>query len=584
MKKIIANLPIKSKIALIVLLVTAFSLIAGFAFVIIHDIQTFRNDMVENMVAMTRIIGDYSVTDLAFRDPDASRDTLSKLFSISNIEAVYLYDSSGKLFSEFVRHGVQVDLPVLQSNVTEFRGSHLHVFRPIRNQKEFYGTIYLRSSTAALNAKVRDYVLTMILSLIILMLISAGIAFLLQGIISRPILDLAGVARRISEVGDYSIRVPKKSEDEIGQLSDGFNNMLEQIERRQLEQNRAEAALRESEDRYRGLVESSPDAIFVVQRGNIAFINAAGLKMLGYKSIEELKRESSPSLTEKLLNGSDAAAPFETSFKRKDGSNIELEVTITELLFKGAAATQVMARDVTESNNLRQSAEKMERLAAIGEFAAMIAHEVRNSLGSISLNFKYLSERLDAPEAYKSKFSNIEQGIQRIQEVIKGVLEFSRPAPSKLKRTSIQQLLDSSCLAVEKELEQSGITMIRDYDMKLPELMLDANQIVQVFVNLFLNARQAMMPGGTLHISAKATEHEVVIEVRDTGRGIPADNLERIYDPFFTTRTDGVGLGLAIVTRTLEQHGAKISARSTLEKGTCFTVIFPLEIPTVTGA
>jgi PAS domain S-box-containing protein len=578
MKRFIANLPIKSKIALIVLLVTAFSLTAGLIFVIIHDVRTFRNDMVENMVAVARIIGDYSVTDLAFRDPDAARGTLSKLSSISNVEAVYLFDSSGKLFSEFVRPGAQADPPELQSSSAEFKGSHLHVFQPIRNQNEFYGTIYLRSSTAALSAKIQEYVLTMVLALVVLMLISAAIAFLLQGIISRPILDLAGVARRISEVGDYSIRTQKKSEDEIGQLCDGFNNMLEQIDRRQMEQNRAEVALRESEDRYRGLVESSPDAIFVVQRGSIAFISSAGLKMLGYKSIEELKKESSPSLTERLLNGSGAAVPFETSFQRKDGSNIELEVTITEILFKGAAATQVMARDVSESKNLREAAQKMERLAAIGEFAAMIAHEIRNSLGSISLNFKYLSERLDVPEAYQSKFTNIEQGIHRIQEVIKGVLEFSRPAPSNLKRTSIHQVLDSSCLAVEKEMEHSGITIIRDYDTRLPDLMLDSNQIVQVFLNLFLNARQAMPPGGTLHICAQKIHNEVVIEVKDTGRGIPTENLARIYDPFFTTRADGVGLGLAIVTRTLEQHGAKISVRSAVEKGTCFTISFPLKI------
>jgi two-component system sporulation sensor kinase A len=579
MKQFIANLPIQTKIALIVLLVTAFSLITGFGFVILHDIRTFRNDMVENTVAVARIIGDYSVVDIAFRDEEASRDTLSKLSSISNIDAAYLYDASGNLFSSFVKEGVRSQPPSLQSNLTEFSGTHLHVFKPIRRQNEFYGTIYLRSSTEALNAKVRDYLFTMILSLVVLMLLSAAIAFLLQGVISRPILDLAGVAKRISEVGDYSIRAEKKGEDEIGQLCDGFNNMLEQIDRRQVEQNKAETALRESEDRYRGLVESSPDAIFVVQRGSIAFINVAGLKMLGYKSIEELKRESSPTFSKKLLDSAGTSVPFEASFQRKDGTNLELEVTITEILFKGAAATQVMARDVTERTNLRQAAQKMERLAAIGEFAAMIAHEIRNSLGSISLNFKYLTERLDVPEAYRTKFSNIEEGIQRIQEVIKGILEFARPTPSNLKRTSIQQLLDSSCLAVEKEMEESAITVVRTYSGNLPDLMLDSNQIVQVFVNLFLNARAAMTPGGTLKICAKATEKNVVVEVEDTGRGILPEHLPRIYDPFFTTRRDGVGLGLAIVTRTLEQHGAKISAHSVPEQGTCFTVKFPLEIP-----
>jgi PAS domain S-box-containing protein len=365
-------------------------------------------------------------------------------------------------------------------------------------------------------------------------------------------------------------------------LSDGFNKMLSQIQSRQEERDLAEEALRESEDRYRGLVESSPEPIIVEQDLKIVYMNPVGLQMLGYDSIQEVQGMA----VEALLYSPDAVlrnnpeqqpvSPMEIQFKSKDGRPVDVEVSFIRTTYQGKPATQGIARNITEKKLLQQSAQRMERLAAIGEFAAVIAHEMRNSLGSISLNFRYLSEKLQVPETYQKNFNNIQKSIERIQEVIKEILEFSRPAPPVFRKVPIEKVLDSSILTVEKDLEHAGVLLERNYSSISKDVSVDANQISRVFVNLFLNAVQAASSGGTITVRTEEDSQKVFVHIEDTGKGIPTENLKKIFDPFFTTRPEGVGLGLAIVSRTLEQHSAEICVKSEVGKGTGFTITFPV--------
>jgi signal transduction histidine kinase len=161
--------------------------------------------------------------------------------------------------------------------------------------------------------------------------------------------------------------------------------------------------------------------------------------------------------------------------------------------------------------------------------------------------------------------------------VIRGILDFSRPAPPDLKSVSIHQILDSSLLSVEKEIQEAGVHVRKQYDAGIPLMMLDSTQISQVFVNLFLNAVQSMKGGGDLRICTASPDGMIEVVVEDTGIGITPEQMNRIYDPFFTTRPDGVGLGLAVVTRTLEQHHATIRAESAVAKGTRFIIQFPMK-------
>jgi signal transduction histidine kinase len=131
-------------------------------------------------------------------------------------------------------------------------------------------------------------------------------------------------------------------------------------------------------------------------------------------------------------------------------------------------------------------------------------------------------------------------------------------------------------LTVEKDLEPAGVLLERNYSSISKDVSVDANQILRVFVNLFLNAVQAASSGGTITVRTEEDSQKVFVHIEDTGKGIPTENLKKIFDPFFTTRPEGVGLGLAIVSRTLEQHSAEICVKSEVGKGTGFTITFPV--------
>jgi len=243
--KLIRNLSVKNKLVGIIVVITTSTLAAAFAIVITKDISSFKEDMAGNTTAIARIVGDYSVIDLAFRDQDASQKTLKKLNAISNIESAFLYDENGKFFSGYRRSGETFMPPIVQLPSNRFEGSHLHLFEAIEDEGRQYGTIYLRANTEPLEARIKQYLIMMISLMLVLILLSFLLAVKLQALISEPILELADAARKISEKGDYSLRVKKRGEDEVGTLYEGFNTMLTQIEKRQREREEQQEQLKQ---------------------------------------------------------------------------------------------------------------------------------------------------------------------------------------------------------------------------------------------------------------------------------------------------------------------------------------------------
>jgi PAS domain S-box-containing protein len=571
------DLSIRSKLIWIMFVISVFSLGISFTFVVLRDVKNFKREMVENTIAIAHLIGDFSIVDLTFRDPKASENTLAILKGLPYINFACVYQEDGKVFSFYARNKSTAKAPVVRSSSFDFQDGFLHVFYSIRQQGKNYGTIYLRASTAMLDSKVKKHFLTMIALMAAVLFLTFLIAMQLQRLISKPILALTEITQKVSEKADYTLRVESDSKDEIGILSQGFNNMLMQIQKRQFERSQALAALQESEERYRNLVETTPEAIFVEQNQKLVYMNPAGLRLLGYSTLELMDQK----LEKFIPNYSDLVRatilPIEAKFIRKDGKLLDVELTFFGTIYAGQSAIQCLARDITESKNLRIAAQRMERLAALGELSAMIAHEIRNSLGSISLNFRNLSDHLKVPDPHQRTFNNIDLGIQRIQEIINGILNFARPLQPTLRKVDIRKVIDSSVHTIEKEMESSGIQLMRRYDASLPEVVIDPVQINQVLINLYLNAKQAMRSGGTLTISAIVRSDFVEISVQDTGIGICPENLDKIFNPFFTTRSEGIGLGLAIVSRILEQHKSQIFVESEPGSGTKFIIRFPIK-------
>jgi signal transduction histidine kinase/CheY-like chemotaxis protein len=239
---------IRWKIVGIVVLTTALALAFAFSILLARSVASTRGDLVENHVAVARVTGENAVTDIAFEDRTEAKRTLAILHSIPTVAAAFLFDERGEPFAAYER-GPEASVPRVgpgdPAGSRRFEDGFLVVSEPIVYEDDHYGTIVLVVSTARLAEKTKDAVLTLLVVMIILLAGATLLALRLEHVVSRPILALAALARRISESHDYSVRVPRESEDEIGTLGEGFNDMLEQIERRERERDEADQRTRE---------------------------------------------------------------------------------------------------------------------------------------------------------------------------------------------------------------------------------------------------------------------------------------------------------------------------------------------------
>jgi signal transduction histidine kinase/DNA-binding response OmpR family regulator len=238
------KLSIRNKLIAIVLLATILPLVFGFAVVVINERSTLRRDMLDDAVAIARVTAENAVPDIAFGDREAAVTTLSKLESVPSVQRAFLFDKEGNLFATWTRSG-RATTPPTSPSARLWSGRNLEVSEPVSYNGERYGTISLDLTTAGLQAKLRGHLVTLLILTAIVVAAAFVLGVRLEKIVSQPILDLAALARDVSERHDYSVRVRTAGEDEIGVLADGFNEMLTQIERRSRERDEADQRTRE---------------------------------------------------------------------------------------------------------------------------------------------------------------------------------------------------------------------------------------------------------------------------------------------------------------------------------------------------
>ena len=249
------DLSIRKKIIGIILLTSAVIMIVGFGIVISNEIRTAKKELIERSQVDAGFIGEYCVIYLSFNDKEGAEKILKNVESIPTISAVRIYDENNNLFSEFKRPGEEIfPIELKTEQFSEFAKDHLHIFQPILFENQFYGTVFLKISTEALNQRIANFIILMIGLIMGLVLLSYFVGSKLQNIISGPILDLANATQKISKDADYSFRVQKKGGDEVGALYDGFNNMLEQIQIREIEREKAQVELQKYQEHLEELV------------------------------------------------------------------------------------------------------------------------------------------------------------------------------------------------------------------------------------------------------------------------------------------------------------------------------------------
>jgi len=237
-----------------------------------------------------------------------------------------------------------------------------------------------------------------------------------------------------------------------------------------------------------------------------------------------------------------------------------------------------IARDITETKKLEQQIRNSEKLASIGKLGAGVAHEINNPLGGI-LNCLYNLRKGTLSQARQDEYlASMEDGLRRVQKIVRQLLEFSQQHEPELSLTDINGVIERVLVLTDHALTAGRIRLEKRLQPDLPAVMADRHMMEQVLMNLILNAIQAIKGGGEITIRTRAEEETCTIDVQDTGCGIPPQHLSRVFDPFFTTKGvgEGTGLGLSVSLGIVERHGGRILVESEVGKGTTFTVCLPL--------
>ncbi len=335
------------------------------------------------------------------------------------------------------------------------------------------------------------------------------------------------------------------------------------------------------------LVENMPIGLVAVDREwRVASFNQTAETTFHQSSQEALGRDAREVLPTQLVSLLDEVNAQRTMLEKEidcalvDGSVIPMDVSVSRLEgdegnFLGYI---ILFRDLTEVRNLRKEIERNQRLASLGRLAAGIAHEIRNPLSSIKGFATYFGERYkEIPEDQKTAEIMVQE-VERVNRVIGQLLELTRPMTVTKRPTSLHTLIQHSLKMIETQAQENHITITANLSPRVDNVLVDPDRINQVFLNLYLNALEAMGSGGALSVELSWHEnfHRVKIVVSDTGVGISREDLARIFDPYFTTKQSGTGLGLAIVHNIVDSHGGELWVESEPGKGTAVTIMLPV--------
>ncbi|HVM31569.1 MAG TPA: PAS domain S-box protein [bacterium] len=358
------------------------------------------------------------------------------------------------------------------------------------------------------------------------------------------------------------------------------------------EHQKAGEALRKSEENFRTLIEKLPDAMVVHTEQQVHYVNEALLRLLGYGGPEELVGKPPlqmlhPDDQESVLERIRRLKPFEgfnppeeKRMRRKDGSYIQVESVSFSIRFEGTPMVVAVARDLTDRKAQEQALLKYERLGAIGEMAAGMAHEIRNPLSGIQLSAEYLLKKYGAAPEAAEQIKNILDQAARLGQLVNDTLDYSRDKAAHEKEVVDVMALFRTSLRLAQVQYGPGHRRFQiqwKLDWNLYFLKATPHRIQQVLVNLILNAFQALGEAGTVTLACEKRDGWIALSVADDGPGLADKDLDRLFEPFFTTKTSGSGLGLSVSRKIAQAHGGRITARRADPKGMVFVLELPAE-------
>jgi PAS domain S-box-containing protein len=372
-----------------------------------------------------------------------------------------------------------------------------------------------------------------------------------------------------------------------------YNDITERVQ--------AEEVLKLSEQNFRNSMDSSSMGIRIMgDADRTLYANQALLDIFGYKNIDEL-RASPPQeqytpasyagfvrRKDQFARGESLPDQLEFDIIRKDGAIRHLQISSRNVFWDGRQQFQILYSDITERKQAEKEKQELEakaqvasRLAAVGEMAAGIAHEINNPLTGVIGFSQLLLEKQNIPEDIKEDIRVIADGSRRVADIVKRLLTFARQTKPVKTLVNLNELIENTLKLRDYVLKTANIEVVTRFDPELPWSIVDPGQLQQVFLNLIVNAEQEMKKAhgkGTLTITTEKKENNISVSFKDDGPGITKENLVHLFEPFFTTKAigEGTGLGLSLSRSIILEHNGTLNVESMSGHGATFVVELPI--------
>jgi two-component system cell cycle sensor histidine kinase/response regulator CckA len=605
-REVFRDVPIRYKVSLIIMAAIGFAILVAGSAVLVYESRTFKPRSLEKVETQADILSEILVPSLVFQDSATATEYLATLRYWKDIKGAAAYDALGNFFAGYSAETKNAGFPARAFPVPGFPAKAPETgarFKPLdlsycavisKTGEGRIGYLWLDLELLPLYARLPQYGIMFGVVTLSLAAVAVMLGFALKHGVSLPITALAGTARSVIDRKDYSLRATGHGKDEIGNLTEVFNQMLQGIEARDI-------SLRNSEERFSKAFLASPIPISIVRIDSDVFIdsNDSNLALLGYTRQELIGRSAmdlgivsleSRAFARKQMKDKGTIRNVKMQIRRKSGEMRDILLSMELIELGGVDCFLITSDDVSERIQAEEKLRQAQKMEAVGLLAGGIAHDFNNLLTAILGYSSMALEGLSPTHPLHRPLKQVFRAGERAEGLTKQLLAYSRKQVLEFKLWDLKAIV-SDMEGMLKRLISEDIELTESSDSRPCLALVDRGQVEQIILNLALNARDAMPGGGKLILKTsverleRSTESQLeakpgnyaVLSVIDSGTGMTPEVKTRLFEPFFTTKEvgKGTGLGLSVVYGIVKQSGGTLSVASEPGRGTTFRIYFP---------